>query len=33
MESLTPAFYVNKGSDPDPEKLASRVEYLMGYIY
>jgi CheY-like chemotaxis protein len=32
MEALKPAFYVNKGSDPDPDKLASRVEYLVGYI-
>ncbi len=32
MEALKPAFYVNKGSDPDPEKLASRVEYLVGYV-
>jgi CheY-like chemotaxis protein len=32
MESLEPANYVNKGSDPDPDKLASRVEYLIGYV-
>lgn len=32
MESLMPANYVNKGSDPDPDKLASRVEYLIGYL-
>jgi len=32
MESLEPAYYVNKGSDPDPDKLASRVEYLLGYL-
>jgi CheY-like chemotaxis protein len=32
MESLEPAFYVNKGSDPDPDKLAGRVEYLLWYL-
>ena len=32
MESLGPAYYVNKGSDPDPDKLACRVEYLLGYL-
>lgn len=32
MESLEPAYYVNKGSDPDPDKLAGRVEYLLGYL-
>jgi CheY-like chemotaxis protein len=32
MESLEPAYYVNKGSDPEPDKLASRVEYLLGYL-
>ncbi len=32
MESLEPAYYVNKGSDPDPDKLAGRVEYLLGYV-
>ncbi len=32
MERLEPAYYVNKGSDPDPDKLASRVEYLLGYL-
>jgi CheY-like chemotaxis protein/DNA-directed RNA polymerase subunit RPC12/RpoP len=32
MESLEPANYVNKGSDPDPDKLASRVEYLLTYL-
>jgi CheY-like chemotaxis protein len=32
MENLDPANYVNKGSDPDPDKLASRVESLIGYL-
>ena len=32
MQNLEPANYVNKGSDPDPDKLASRVEYLLDYI-
>ncbi|UCE79629.1 MAG: hypothetical protein JSV13_03060 [Nitrospiraceae bacterium] len=32
MEALKLVFYVNKGSDPDPVKLASRLEYLVGYI-
>jgi CheY-like chemotaxis protein len=32
MESLDPAYYINKGSDPDPDKLALRVEYLLGYL-
>jgi CheY-like chemotaxis protein/DNA-directed RNA polymerase subunit RPC12/RpoP len=32
MEKLEPANYVNKGSDPDPDKLASRVEYLLSYL-
>lgn len=32
MQSLEPANYVNKGSDPDPDKLAARVEYLLGYL-
>ena len=32
MESLDPANYVNKGSDPDPDKLVSRVESLIGYL-
>lgn len=32
MESLEPAYYVNKGSDPDPDKLAGRVEDLLGYL-
>ncbi len=32
MENLDPANYVNKGSDPDPDKLASRIESLIGYL-
>lgn len=32
MENLEPANYVNKGSDPDPDKLAARVEFLIGYL-
>lgn len=32
MELLSPASYMNKGSDPDPDSLAKRVEQLMGYI-
>lgn len=32
METLEPAHYVNKGSDPDPEKLAARVDSLVSYI-
>jgi CheY-like chemotaxis protein len=32
MEDLDPANYVNKGYDPDPDKLASRVESLIGYL-
>lgn len=32
MEILAPANYVNKGSDPDPDKLAERVEYLLTYL-
>jgi CheY-like chemotaxis protein len=32
MQNLEPAYYVNKGPDPAPDKLASRVEYLLGYL-
>lgn len=32
MEMLAPANYVNKGSDPDPDKLAERVEKLLSYF-
>ena len=32
LELLSPASYMNKGSDPDPDKLAERVEQLAGYL-
>jgi CheY-like chemotaxis protein len=32
MDMLAPASYVNKGSDPDPDSLAKRVEQLVGYL-
>jgi len=32
MEKMEPANYVNKGSDPDPDKLAQRVEFLLSYL-
>lgn len=32
MEQMEPANYVNKGSDPDPDKLAQRVEFLLAYL-
>ncbi len=32
MEMLAPANYVNKGTDPDPDKLAERVEQLFSYF-
>lgn len=32
MDLLSPASYVNKGSDPDPDRLAERVEQLVGYL-
>ncbi len=32
MDMLAPASYVNKGSDPDPDSLARRVEQLVGYL-
>jgi CheY-like chemotaxis protein len=32
MKNLEPANYVNKGSDPDPDKLAKRVESLISYL-
>ena len=32
MEHMDPANYVNKGSEPDPDKLISRVESLIGYL-
>jgi CheY-like chemotaxis protein len=33
MENMEPANYVNKGSDPDPDKLALRIEYLLTYLH
>ncbi len=32
MENMEPANYVNKGSDPDPDKLAQRIEFLLNYL-
>ncbi len=32
MENLAPAHYMNKATDPDPDKLAMRVEQLVKYI-
>ncbi len=32
METLAPSNYVNKGTDPDPDKLAERVELLFSYF-
>jgi len=32
MENLAPAHYMNKATDPDPDKLAMRVEQLVEYI-
>ena len=32
MEMLAPANYVNKGTEPDPDKLAERVEQLFSYF-
>jgi len=32
MEILAPANYLNKGSDPDPDRLAERVEKLISYF-
>ncbi|MBI5848970.1 MAG: response regulator [Nitrospirae bacterium] len=32
MQNLDPANYVNKGSEPDPDKLISRVESLISYL-
>lgn len=32
MNMMAPANYVNKGSDPDPDKLAERVEHLLSYF-
>ena len=33
MENLAPARYMNKATDPDPDKLARRVEQLVEYIF
>jgi len=32
MELLSPAHYMNKGSDPDPENLIKRVHGLLNFI-
>lgn len=32
MEIMSPAHYMNKSADPDPDKLAIRVEQLVNYI-
>jgi len=32
MGMLAPAHYMNKGSDPDPESLARRIEGLVNFI-
>lgn len=32
MEDMQPANYVNKGSDPDPDKLTQRIEFLLAYL-
>jgi CheY-like chemotaxis protein len=32
MEELAPAIYVNKATDPDPDKLAKRVEELVSFV-
>jgi CheY-like chemotaxis protein len=32
MEMLQRANYVNKANDPDPDKLAQRVEFLLAYL-
>ncbi|MBE0427276.1 MAG: response regulator [Nitrospirae bacterium] len=32
LEELSPAVYMNKSTDPDPDKLAKRVEELLRYI-
>jgi CheY-like chemotaxis protein len=32
MELLQPATYMNKGTDPDPDKLSERVELIVGYL-
>ena len=32
LQEFTPAIYVNKTNDPDPDKLAKRVEELVSYV-
>jgi CheY-like chemotaxis protein len=32
MEELAPATYINKSTDPDPDKLAKRVEELVSFV-
>ncbi|MBA4371608.1 MAG: hypothetical protein C0402_01960 [Thermodesulfovibrio sp.] len=32
MENMEPANYVNKGSDPDPDQLTQRIEFLLAYL-
>jgi CheY-like chemotaxis protein len=32
MELLSPAIYLNKGADPEPDSLARRVEQLVGLL-
>jgi CheY-like chemotaxis protein len=32
LEELTPSVYLNKSTDPDPDKLAKRIEELVSFI-
>ena len=32
LEELNPAVYLNKSTDPDPDKLAKRIEELVSFI-
>jgi hypothetical protein len=32
MKMFAPAFYLNKGTDPNPDNLSNRVEKLLSYI-
>jgi len=32
LEELAPAVYLNKSADPDPDKLAKRIEELVSFI-
>lgn len=32
LEELSPAIYIHKSTDPDPDKLANRVEELVSYV-